>query len=41
MKKIVIVCLVVCFFVMPLAAGAADVINVASKGFTEQVILGK
>jgi len=41
MKKLLVVCLVVCFCVLPLAAGAADVVNVASKGFTEQVILGK
>ncbi len=41
MKKLVVVCLVVCFCALPLTAGAADPVNVASKGFTEQIILGK
>jgi osmoprotectant transport system substrate-binding protein len=41
MKKVVGICLVFCIGILPLTAGAADKVNVASKGFTEQVILGK
>ena len=36
MKKLVVVCLVICFGALPLAASAAGPVNVASKGFTEQ-----
>ena len=41
MKKLVILCMAVCLVAAPLAAGAAGPVNVASKGFTEQVVLGK
>lgn len=41
MKKLVGLCLVICFCALPLAVSAGGPVNVASKGFTEQVILGK
>ncbi len=41
MKKVLISLLAVCFFAVPLTVFAGDPVNVASKGFTEQVILGK
>ncbi len=41
MKKVVIVLVTLCFLAVPLSGFAGGPINVASKGFTEQVILGK
>jgi glycine betaine/choline ABC-type transport system substrate-binding protein len=41
MKKVFILLVAVCFFAVPLTVFAGDPVNVASKGFTEQVILGK
>ena len=41
MKKIIIFLVALSFLAVPLNVFAGDPINVASKGFTEQVILGK
>jgi osmoprotectant transport system substrate-binding protein len=41
MKKFCVLIVAVCFFAVPLTVFAGDPVNVASKGFTEQVILGK
>ena len=41
MKKLVVLIVAVCFLILPLTVLAGGPVNVASKGFTEQVILGK
>ena len=41
MKRLIVSLVAVCFLTLPLTVFAADQVNVASKGFTEQVILGK
>ena len=41
MKKYLFLLVALCFLTLPLAVLAGDPVNVASKGFTEQVILGK
>lgn len=41
MKKSIALLVVVSCFALPLGASSAEPVNVASKGFTEQVILGK
>jgi len=41
MKKVLVLLVAVCFFAVPLTVFAGDPVSVASKGFTEQVILGK
>ena len=41
MKRLIISLVAVCFLTLPLAVFAGGPVNVASKGFTEQVILGK
>jgi len=41
MKKLLVSLVVLCFLGVPLTVFAGDPVNVASKGFTEQVILGK
>ena len=41
MKKLLVSLIALCFLGIPLTVFAADPVNVASKGFTEQVILGK
>ena len=41
MKKVVIILVTLSFLTVPLSGFAGGPINVASKGFTEQVILGK
>jgi len=41
MKKYLFLLVTLCFLTLPLAVLAGDPVNVASKGFTEQVILGK
>jgi len=41
MKKLVVFLIVLGFMAIPLNAFSGDPVNVASKGFTEQVILGK
>jgi osmoprotectant transport system substrate-binding protein len=41
MRKLIIFLVALSFLAVPLQGFAADPINVASKGFTEQVILGK
>ena len=41
MKKLIVSLVAMCFLALPLTVFAGDPVNVASKGFTEQVILGK
>ncbi len=41
MKKYFVLLVALCFLTLPLTVLAGDPVNVASKGFTEQVILGK
>jgi osmoprotectant transport system substrate-binding protein len=41
MKKLLVSLVVLCFLGVPLTVFAADLVNVASKDFTEQFILGK
>jgi len=41
MKRLIGSLVAVCFLTLPLAVFADGPVNVASKGFTEQVILGK
>ena len=41
MKKIIIILVALSFLAVPLNGFAGSPVNVASKGFTEQVILGK
>jgi len=41
MKKYFVLLVASCFLILPLTVLAGDPVNVASKGFTEQVILGK
>ena len=41
MKRLIVSLVAVCFLTLPLAVFAGGPVNVASKGFTEQVILGK
>ena len=41
MKRLIGLLVAVCFLTLPLAVFAGGPVNVASKGFTEQVILGK
>ncbi|MEA3361351.1 MAG: glycine betaine ABC transporter substrate-binding protein [Thermodesulfobacteriota bacterium] len=41
MKRLIVLLMAVCFLSLPLTVFAADPVNVASKNFTEQVILGK
>ena len=41
MKKLLVSLIALCFLGIPLTVFAAGPVNVASKGFTEQVILGK
>ncbi len=41
MKKYFVLLVALCFLTLPLTVLAGDPVNVASKGFTEQIILGK
>ena len=41
MKKLIVSLVALCFLILPLTVFAGDPVNVASKGFTEQIILGK
>ncbi|MDY6793178.1 MAG: glycine betaine ABC transporter substrate-binding protein [Thermodesulfobacteriota bacterium] len=41
MKKYLVVLVALCFLILPLTVLAGGPVNVASKGFTEQVILGQ
>ncbi len=41
MKKYFVLLVALCFLILPLTVFAGDPVNVASKGFTEQIILGK
>ena len=41
MKKYFVLLVALCFLILPLTVFAGGPVNVASKGFTEQVILGK
>ena len=41
MKRLIVSLVAVCFLTLPLTVFAGGPVNVASKGFTEQVILGK
>ena len=41
MKKLLFSLVILCFLAIPLNGFAAGPVNVASKGFTEQIILGK
>ncbi|NIW47421.1 MAG: hypothetical protein GWN30_22570, partial [Gammaproteobacteria bacterium] len=41
MRKLLSSLVILCFLAVPLNVFAAGPVNVASKGFTEQVILGK
>ena len=41
MKRLIVSLVAICFLALPLTVFAGGPVNVASKGFTEQVILGK